>query len=311
MSDTPTRRWFSSLYWRIALGFIVLLAVMLAAQAASFVWIAVQTEQGQPERVGQDFAELVAVEFESALERDPSLDLKQYAAGKLSDFHRPAFVAFPDGTVLGPPGVDVPPGIGRFAAGMRRGPSQRRPGFGAPPEPGEARRRRPPPGAGPRFGPPPAGGSPMFRRRRLATAPVFKGDEIDPMASQPGVLMLTTIRSHDQYNTTIYGMDDRYRGIKGRRDVVFANEQVMAERGLKHGDIVDITTAGDPSKGRAGRTLLRQTIVAHQISRGSVAAYYPEANNLITLMDHDLKSGTPSYKSVAVTIKASVEAAAA
>ena len=83
------------------------------------------------------------------------------------------------------------------------------------------------------------------------------------MSSQPGVLMLTTIRSHDQYNTTIYGMDDRYRGIKGRRDVVFANEEDMKERGLKHGDLIDITTAGDPSKGRAGRTILGQTIVAH------------------------------------------------
>src|SRR6185436_20440251 len=138
---------------------------------------------------------------------------------------------------------------------------------------------------------------------------VFNGDEIDPMSKRPDVLMLTTIRSHDQYNTTIYGMDDRYRGIKGRRDVVFANEKDMADRGLKHGDLIDITTVGDPSKGRAGRTMQRQTIVAHDIARGSVAAYYPEANNLITLADHDLKSGTPSYKSVAVIIKASAEAA--
>ncbi len=192
----PPRRWFSSLYWRIALGFIVLLAVMLAVQAASFVWIAVQTEQGQPERVGQDFAELVAAEFESALTRDASLDLKQYATAKLATFHRPAFVAFPDGTVLGPPGVEVPPGIGRFAAGMRRGPGPRRPPFGVPPgaegrrgppdepghEPGpppsgEMRRRRAPPGDGPMFGPPP-GSPPMFFRRRLASAPVFKGDEV-------------------------------------------------------------------------------------------------------------------------------------
>jgi molybdopterin-dependent oxidoreductase alpha subunit len=140
---------------------------------------------------------------------------------------------------------------------------------------------------------------------------VFNGDEIDPMSKRPDVLMLTTIRSHDQYNTTIYGMDDRYRGIKGRRDVVFANEQDMADRGLKHGDLIDITTVGDPSKGRAGRTMQRLTIVAHQIARGSVAAYYPEANNLITLADHDLKSGTPAYKSVAVIIKASTEAAVA
>ena len=103
MSDSSARshrRWFSSLYWRIALGFIVLLAIMLAAQAASFVWIAVQTEQGQPERVGQDFAELVAGEFEAALQRDPSLDLKAYAASRLAGFHRPAFVTFTHGPAL-------------------------------------------------------------------------------------------------------------------------------------------------------------------------------------------------------------------
>src|SRR5215203_6088961 len=99
------RRWFRSLYWRIGLGFIVLLAVMLAAQAASFLWIAVQTEGGQPERMGQDFAELVATEFESELAKNPSLDLKQYVASRLSTFHRPAFVIFPDGAVVGPPGV--------------------------------------------------------------------------------------------------------------------------------------------------------------------------------------------------------------
>ena len=193
-SYSSGRRWFRSLYWRIGLGFIVLLAVMLAVQAASFVWIAVQTEQGQPERVGQDFAELVATEFESALIRDPSLDLKQYATSKLATFHRPAFVAFPDGTVLGPPGVEVPPGIGRFAAGMRRGPGPRRPPFGPPPgaegrrgppggpdaEPGPSpsgEMRRRPPRDGPMFGPPP-GSPPMFFRRRLASAPVFKGDEV-------------------------------------------------------------------------------------------------------------------------------------
>ena len=78
------RRWFRSLYWRIALGFIVLLAVMLAAQAASFVWIAVRTEQGQPEQVGQDFAELVAAEFQAAIERDPAIDLRQLARERIA-----------------------------------------------------------------------------------------------------------------------------------------------------------------------------------------------------------------------------------
>jgi len=177
MLDTPRpRRWFRSLYWRIALGFIVLLAVMLVAQAASFVWLAVQTEQGQPESVGQDFAELVAAEFESAIERDPSIDLKAYAATRLAGFHRPAFVVFPDGTVLGPPGVDVPPGLDRIAAGMRRGPRGR--GVAPPPEPGEMRRRRPGPGGVPLPGPPAGGPQPMFMRRRLAAAPVFRGDEV-------------------------------------------------------------------------------------------------------------------------------------
>jgi signal transduction histidine kinase len=109
------RRWYRSLYWRIGLGFIVLLTVMLGAQAASFVWIAVQTEGGQPARMGQDFAELVATEFESELAKNPSLDLKQYVTSRVAAFHRPAFVVFPDGVVVGPPGVDVPPGLMRFA----------------------------------------------------------------------------------------------------------------------------------------------------------------------------------------------------
>jgi molybdopterin-dependent oxidoreductase alpha subunit len=107
--------------------------------------------------------------------------------------------------------------------------------------------------------------------------------------------LLTTIRSHDQYNTTIYGMNDRYRGITGRRDVVFLNADDLADLGLAHGDRVDIH-AGD-------RVLLNQTVVAHTIARGSVAAYYPEANCLIALADHDHASGTPSYKSIPVTIE--------
>jgi molybdopterin-dependent oxidoreductase alpha subunit len=107
--------------------------------------------------------------------------------------------------------------------------------------------------------------------------------------------LLTTIRSHDQYNTTIYGLNDRYRGITGRRDVVFLNADDLAEMGLAHGDCVDIC-AGD-------RVLERQTAVAHSIARGSVAAYYPEANCLVPLEDHDGASGTPAYKSIPVTIR--------
>ena len=163
------RRWYRSLYWRIALGFIVLLAVMLVAQAASFVWLAVQTEQGQPERVGQDFAELVATDFEccarTRLVARP--EAVRHDAAR-PGFHRPAFVVFPDGTVIGPPGEEVPPGIERFAGVRHRGPRGRRragrpvrpPGGTDPPGPGRTGRTR---GRRPGAPPPQPGG---MRQRR-------------------------------------------------------------------------------------------------------------------------------------------------
>jgi molybdopterin-dependent oxidoreductase alpha subunit len=125
---------------------------------------------------------------------------------------------------------------------------------------------------------------------------------IDHLAAKPG-LLLTTIRSHDQYNTTIYGLNDRYRGITGRRDVIFAHEEDLADLGLAHGDKVDVS-AGE------GRVLRGYTVVAHTIARGSLAAYYPEANCLVPLEDHDRASGTPSYKSVRVEMTHALEEAA-
>lgn len=121
-------------------------------------------------------------------------------------------------------------------------------------------------------------------------------DEDDGRDDTP--LTLTTVRSHDQYNTTIYGLNDRYRGVTGRRDVVFANADDLVAMGLAHGDVVDVVAG-------PGRVLAAQTILAHEISRGSIAAYYPEANGLIALDDYDRKSGTPSYKSVPVTLRRS------
>jgi molybdopterin-dependent oxidoreductase alpha subunit len=112
-------------------------------------------------------------------------------------------------------------------------------------------------------------------------------------------LLLTTIRSHDQYNTTIYGSDDRYRGVFGRRDVVFMNEQDLADHNLQHGDTINIQTAL-PSFEHL--RLNGFTAVAYDIARGSVAAYYPEANCLVPLSYQDQQSGTPAYKSVPVKI---------
>jgi len=117
--------------------------------------------------------------------------------------------------------------------------------------------------------------------------------------SPRGALLLTTVRSHDQYNTTIYGNDDRYRGVFGRRDVVFMSEEDLAGHGLRHGDIVDIATAL-PSYEHL--QLKGFTVVAYDISRGSVAAYFPEANCLVPLSYQDEQSGTPAYKSIPVKI---------
>lgn len=128
---------------------------------------------------------------------------------------------------------------------------------------------------------------------------LLDGLEIAPPVSDAAPLRLTTIRSHDQYNTTIYGMDDRYRGVFGRRDVVFMNEADLAGLGLAHGDAVDIETVLD---GAQGCRLAGFIAIAHDIARGSVAAYYPEANGLVPLSYHDARSGTPSYKSIPVKI---------
>ncbi|GAB0119371.1 FdhF/YdeP family oxidoreductase [Acidisoma sp. 7E03] len=132
---------------------------------------------------------------------------------------------------------------------------------------------------------------------------VFPGVTEDPRAAQADALILTTLRSHDQYNTTVYGLDDRYRGVFGRRDVVFLNAQDIAARGLKAGDVVDV--AAVPREGEAPNpqaVLRRVTVVDYAIAPGSAGAYYPEANVLVPLDHYDRQSGTPSYKSVPVRI---------
>jgi molybdopterin-dependent oxidoreductase alpha subunit len=128
---------------------------------------------------------------------------------------------------------------------------------------------------------------------------VFPGIRESNTAWEDDVLTLVTIRSHDQYNTTIYGLDDRYRGVFGRRDVLFMNPDDLAALGLEHGDRVDIDTA---TEGRQ-LTLRNLTAIEYSIARGTVAAYYPEANVLVPLDYIDQDSGTPSYKSVPVRVR--------
>ncbi|MBV6272850.1 FdhF/YdeP family oxidoreductase [Alcaligenaceae bacterium CGII-47] len=126
----------------------------------------------------------------------------------------------------------------------------------------------------------------------------------EPRHATDSLLKLATIRSHDQYNTSIYGFNDRYRGITGRRDVVFINPLDLAEHKLREGDRIDIE-ASRPDGTPNGRAVRGFVAVSFDIARGSVAMYYPEGNGLVALDDHDPHSGTPGYKSVPVRLSAS------
>jgi len=145
---------------------------------------------------------------------------------------------------------------------------------------------------------------PLHATERVWKTPSGRAEFLLPQApsaalSEPNTLLLTTIRSHDQYNTTIYGSDDRYRGVFGRRDVVFMNAQDLADNHLKQGDVIDVQTALPSFEHLQLNGFIA---VAYDIARGSVAAYYPEANCLVPLSYQDKQSGTPAYKSVPVRI---------
>jgi molybdopterin-dependent oxidoreductase alpha subunit len=116
-----------------------------------------------------------------------------------------------------------------------------------------------------------------------------------------GRLLLQTVRSHDQYNTTIYGLDDRYRGIHGGRRVVFVHPDDLATTGFADGDHVDVVSEWrDGSERRAPAFRL----VAYPVARGTAAAYFPEANVLVPLDSFADESRTPTSKAVVVRFEA-------
>jgi formate dehydrogenase major subunit len=129
---------------------------------------------------------------------------------------------------------------------------------------------------------------------------VFPGVDEDPPVSDPAMLRLATLRSHDQYNTTIYSLDDRYRGVFGGRMVVFMNEADMQARGIGEGDMVEIEALAEDGKRRIVSGFWAKP---HSIAVGSIGAYYPETNPLLPLAYHDLKSGTPAAKSIPVLVR--------
>ncbi|BBU32186.1 formate dehydrogenase subunit alpha (plasmid) [Burkholderia sp. THE68] len=128
---------------------------------------------------------------------------------------------------------------------------------------------------------------------------VFEGLDADPASDDPDALSLTTMRSHDQYNTTLYSHSDRYRGVFGQRDVIFMNTRELKKRHLRAGDRVDIFAIADDGIERVIRNF---KVVEYALPDGCCGAYYPEVNPLVPLYAFDPQSRTPSYKSVPVRV---------
>jgi anaerobic selenocysteine-containing dehydrogenase len=111
-------------------------------------------------------------------------------------------------------------------------------------------------------------------------------------------LLLMTVRSHDQFNTTVYGMDDRYRGIHNERRVVFINEKDIVRLGLKDQQVVDLHSHYNGVR----RTAHRFIVVPYDIPQGNAAAYFPETNVLVPIESVADKSLTPTSKSIVITV---------
>lgn len=127
----------------------------------------------------------------------------------------------------------------------------------------------------------------------------FTVNTFEPTRLEAGQLLLQSLRSHDQFNSTTYGLNDRYRGIHGGRMVVFVNPEDLAARGLSDGDIVDITSiAVDGSE----RTAHGYRCVAYPTPRDCAATYFPEANVLIPIDSFADVSLQPTSKSIVVRL---------
>jgi molybdopterin-dependent oxidoreductase alpha subunit len=127
---------------------------------------------------------------------------------------------------------------------------------------------------------------------------LFRSSPLVKISLQPGRLLMTTIRSHDQFNTTVYSDNDRYRGVSGGRRVVFMNPDDIAEVGLEEGQPVDITSYFDDGE----RHVKEFAVVPYHIPRRCCAAYFPEANPLVPLGSLAHRSGTPTSKCIVVSI---------
>jgi molybdopterin-dependent oxidoreductase alpha subunit len=127
----------------------------------------------------------------------------------------------------------------------------------------------------------------------------FSVNEISEIVLQPDEFLMMTIRSHDQFNTTIYGLDDRYRGILNERRVILMNRQDMQIFGFEHKEVVDIYNFSDGEK-RVAKHFL---VIEYNIPERCVATYFPETNVLVPIKSTADRSNTPTSKSVIVKIQ--------
>jgi anaerobic selenocysteine-containing dehydrogenase len=128
--------------------------------------------------------------------------------------------------------------------------------------------------------------------------------ETGPDIVQPGgdVMTLLTVRSNDQFNTTVYGYDDRLRGIHGTRMVLMMNDKDIERFGLAEGDMIDLLSAASDGVERCVRQL---RVVPYSIPEGNCAGYYPELNRLVPLSHHAKEAHVPAAKSVPVRLRKS------
>ena len=126
----------------------------------------------------------------------------------------------------------------------------------------------------------------------------FSMNPLPDVSVKSNEYVLMTMRSHDQYNTTIYGLHDRYRGIHGNRRVVLMNSLDMAENGLKTRDVIHLSSSFEGTLRQSNNWI----VVAYDIPKGNMAAYFPEANELVPLDSVAEKSNTPTSKWIVVSL---------
>ncbi|MEQ1762283.1 MAG: FdhF/YdeP family oxidoreductase [Pyrinomonadaceae bacterium] len=127
---------------------------------------------------------------------------------------------------------------------------------------------------------------------------LFRASQLEKIDLPPGRLLMTTIRSHDQFNTTVYEFNDRYRGIHGSRRVILMNEKNIADLKLEAGQLVDISSHWEDGE----RQITNFTIVRYPIAVDCCATYFPEANPLVPLGSFAKRSFTPTSKCVIVSV---------